>query len=332
MRAENEGERLSTWSPEQLRLITKIAVLYHEEGMGQGDISRKLNLSQARVSRYLKAATEEGIVRTTVVQPFGIYVGLEKALEQKFNLQEVVVVENIEGASLVASLGSTAATYLETTLVANDHVGISSWSTTLLATVEAMRSRPRKVVNEVIQLIGGVGSPQAQIQASRLTSHLAELTSATPFYMAAPGVASSKEVKKAFLSDPAVSATIQAWERVTTLLVGVGTFPASPLLAASGNALAKAEEQQLAKEGAVGEICLRYFDGNGNVMSPAIEERVIAIDAKTMKKIPRRIGVAGGLKKLNAIRAAVEGGWINVLITDSEIARQLLEPRRLKRK
>ena len=332
MRAENEGERLSTWSSEQLRLITKIAVLYHEEGMGQADISKKLNLSQARVSRYLKAAEGEGIVRTTVVQPFGIYVGLEKALEQKFKLQEVVVVENIEGTSLVASLGSAAATYLETTLVASDHVGISSWSTTLLATVEAMRSRPRKVVNEVVQLIGGVGSPQAQIQASRLTSHLAELTSATPFYMAAPGVASSKEVKKAFLSDPAVRATIEAWGRVTTLLVGVGTFPASPLLAASGNALEKSEEQQLAKAGAVGEICLRYFDGEGNVMSPEIEERVISMDAKTMKQIPRRIGVAGGAKKLAAIRATVEGGWINVLITDSEIARQLLEPPRQKRK
>ena len=332
MRAENEGERLSTWSSEQLRLITKIAVLYHEEGMGQADISKKLNLSQARVSRYLKAAEGEGIVRTTVVQPFGIYVGLEKALEQKFKLQEVVVVENIEGTSLVASLGSAAATYLETTLVASDHVGISSWSTTLLATVEAMRSRPRKVVNEVVQLIGGVGSPQAQIQASRLTSHLAELTLATPFYMAAPGVASSKEVKKAFLSDPAVRATIEAWGRVTTLLVGVGTFPASPLLAASGNALEKSEEQQLAKAGAVGEICLRYFNGEGNVMSPEIEERVISMDAKTMKQIPRRIGVAGGAKKLAAIRAAVEGGWINVLITDSEIARQLLEPPRQKRK
>lgn len=332
MRIENEGERLATWSPEQLRLITKIAVLYHEERMGQGNISKKLNLSQARVSRYLKAAENEGIVRTTVVQPFGIYVGLEKALEQKFNLQEVVVVENIEGASLTASLGSAAATYLETTLVANDHVGISSWSATLLATVEAMRSRPRKVVNEVIQIIGGVGSPQAQIHASRLASHLAELTSATPFYMAAPGVASSKEVKKAFLSDPGVIATIKAWDRITTLLVGIGTFPASPLLAASGNALEKSEEQQLAKAGAVGEICLRYFDAEGKVMSPAIEERVISMDAKAMKEVPRRIAVAGGFKKLNAIRAAAEGGWVNVLITDSDTARQLLEPPRLKRR
>lgn len=332
MNGENTGESLSTSSPEQLRLITKIAVLYHEEGLGQGDISKKLNLSQARVSRYLKQAEKEGIIRTTVVQPFGIYVGLEKALEEKFGLREVVVVENIEGASLVSSLGSAAATYLETTLIVNDHIGISSWSSTLLATVEAMRSRPRKVVNEVTQLIGGVGSPQAQIQASRLVSHLAELTLATPNYMAAPGIASSKEVKNAFLSDPAVSQTIASWDRITTLLVGIGSFPASPLLAASGNALGKDEELQLAKAGAVGEICLRYFDKDGEAMSPLIEERIISMDAKAMKKVPRRIAVAGGVKKLPAIRAAVLGEWANVLITDSEVARQLLEPPRLKRK
>jgi DNA-binding transcriptional regulator LsrR (DeoR family) len=100
------------WSVEQLRLMTKIAVLYHEEGVKQPEISQRLNLSQARVSRYLNQAAAAGIVRTAIVQPYGIYVGLEKALEEKYKLKEVVVVENIEGAALKSSLGSAAATYL----------------------------------------------------------------------------------------------------------------------------------------------------------------------------------------------------------------------------
>ena len=323
---------ISTVSVEQLRLVTKIAVLYYEEGVSQGEIAQRLNLSQARVSRYLKQATEEGIVRTTIVQPYGIYVGLEKALEEKYKLHEVVVVENIEGVPIVSALGSAAANYLETTLNSNDVIGISSWSATLLATVEAMRSRPRKVVREVIQLIGGVGSPEAQIQASRLVSHLAELTSAKPGYMGAPGLAANKDVKKAFLSDPSVAETVDAWQTVSTLLVGIGTFPASPLLAVSGNALDKSEQAELAKDGAVGEICFRYFDIDGKPMHPQVEERMISIEAKTMKAVPRRIGVAGGIPKLNAIRGAIQGGWVNVLITDSLVARQLLEPPRLKRK
>lgn len=61
-------------------------------------------------------------------------------------------------------------------------------------------------------------------------------------------------------------------------------------------------------------------------MKPAIEERVISINAEAMMQVPRRVGVAGGMGKLDAIRGAVAGGWINVLITDADAARQLLEP------
>jgi DNA-binding transcriptional regulator LsrR (DeoR family) len=293
-------------STEQLRLFTKIAVLYHEEGMSQGEISQRLNLSQARVSRYLKAAVELGIVRTSIVQPAGIYVGLEKALEEKYQLREVVVVDVMDGASLGMRLGSSAATYLETTIDADDYVGISSWSTTLLHTVEAMRSRPRKIANEVIQLIGGVGSPQAQIQATRLVSHLAELTSAKPYYMGCPGLVANPQIREAFLGDPAVKASIEAWD-----------------------ALSRTEEKELSRAGAVGEICLRFFDIDGLPMKPAIEERMISIEAEAMMRVPRRIGVAGGMRKLDAIRGAVAGGWINVLITDADVARQLLEPPQL---
>ena len=332
MDAKKNSLKISLSSVEQQRLMTKIAVLYYEEKLRQPEISRRLNLSQARVSRYLNQAVAEGIVRTTVVQPYGIYVGLEKALEQKYGLREVVIAEHIEGTSLKNALGSAAATYLETTLSANDHLGLSSWSQTLLATVEAMRTQPRKVVNEVTQLIGGVGSPEAQIQASRLCSHLAEITSATPIYLATPGIVTTKDVKKAFLSDPAIAETINSWKRITTLIVGIGAFPASPLLAASGNTLDHQEENQLKKDGAVGEICLRYFDKDGRAMNPAIEERVISIDAESMKAAPRRIGIAGGVPKLNAIRAAILGGWINVLITDSDVARMLLEPPRQSKK
>ena len=75
---------------------------------------------------------------------------------------------------------------------------------------------------------------------------------------------------------------------------------------------------------------LIYVDKDGRAMHPIIEERVIAIDYSLMSKTKRRIGVAGGVSKLNAIRAAIVGGWINVLITDSEVARLLLEPPRQK--
>jgi DNA-binding transcriptional regulator LsrR (DeoR family) len=54
---------------ENTRLVAKVAHLYHERGLGESAIAERLNISQARVSRLLRDAAAQGIVRTIVVQP-----------------------------------------------------------------------------------------------------------------------------------------------------------------------------------------------------------------------------------------------------------------------
>src|SRR5829696_7856262 len=45
---------------EHLRLMTKVVRLYHEHGIRQPEIARRLHVSQARVSRLLKQAETRG--------------------------------------------------------------------------------------------------------------------------------------------------------------------------------------------------------------------------------------------------------------------------------
>jgi DNA-binding transcriptional regulator LsrR (DeoR family) len=52
---------------------------------------------------------------------------------------------------------------------------------------------------------------------------------------------------------------------------------------------------------------------------------VVGIDADTLREIPRRVGIAGGESKHTAIHAALAGGWVNVLITDTATAAALLQ-------
>jgi DNA-binding transcriptional regulator LsrR (DeoR family) len=59
-------------------------------------------------------------------------------------------------------------------------------------------------------------------------------------------------------------------------------------------------------------------------MRSDLDDRVVGIDPDTLRKIPRRIGIAGGDGKHAAIRAAVRGGWVNVLLTDAQTAASLL--------
>jgi DNA-binding transcriptional regulator LsrR (DeoR family) len=56
----------------------------------------------------------------------------------------------------------------------------------------------------------------------------------------------------------------------------------------------------------------------------AVDDRVIGIGAAQLRKVPRRVAVAGGVRKHAAIRAALLGGWVNVLITDLDEAQRLI--------
>ncbi|MGO7501131.1 MarR family transcriptional regulator, partial [Rhizobium ruizarguesonis] len=80
--------------------------MYHLEGRRQAEIAQHLRLSQATVSRMLKRAEAEDIVRTSVIPPAGTYGELDGALREKYDLPEAIVVECAEdrdGASMARS-------------------------------------------------------------------------------------------------------------------------------------------------------------------------------------------------------------------------------------
>jgi DNA-binding transcriptional regulator LsrR (DeoR family) len=311
--------------PGQLRLLAKVARMYHERGLRQSEIATELHISQPRVSRLLKQAASLGIVRISVALPPGLHCDLEDQIAERYGLKDVVVVDSA-GASdyVIPALGAAAAGYLETTLIGSEVVGISSWSATLLAMVESMRPWPKPVARQVIQLVGGLGNPEVQMQATRLTGLLAELAGAEPIFLPAPAFLGSPAARDVIINDSSVAAAMDAWETLTVAVVGIGSLEPSPLLRQSGNAVGSQEQQELRALGAVGDVCLRFFDQNGELVPSALEERVVTITPAQLRRVPRCIGVAGGIAKAASIRAALEGRWINVLITDLEVATQLV--------
>jgi DNA-binding transcriptional regulator LsrR (DeoR family) len=97
------------------------------------------------------------------------------------------------------------------------------------------------------------------------------------------------------------------------------------MLAASGNVFSAKELKSLSDRGAVGDICLRFFDASGAPVITPLNERVIAIELTDLKRVDRVVGIAGGRRKYAAIRGALRGGRINVLITDRATAERLVK-------
>lgn len=312
-------------SSEELRLMTRIARMYHTEGIRQPEIAAALDLSQARVSRLLKRAGQEGIIRITVSAPPGVFPELEGALQQAYGLQLAIVVDGAEDEErLLPELGAAAAYYLETTLRSGDLVGISSWSASLLAMVDAMHPVPKVSGIRVVQMLGGVGNPSAKVHANRLTYRLAELVSGEAVVLPSPGLAGSAESAKALREDPYVAAATRLFGELAVALVGIGALEPSRLLASSGNVFTDRELGTLREAGAVGDISLRFFDREGNQVATALDERVIGIRLEQLQAVKRCVAVAGGARKAEAIHAALRGGWVHVLITDRAAAEVML--------
>ena len=309
----------------RLRLVTRVARMYHEQGFKQPQIAEALHVSQAKVSRLLKKAEDLGIVRVMIVPPPGGHSDLEEALVTRYGLLDAVVADAPpdDEKAITSAVGAAAATYLEDVLLGHERIGISSWSETLLAMVTVLSRRAQPVADTVTQVIGGVGIPEAQVQATRLTEQLATLMGGKPLFLPTPGVVSAA-LRDAMLAEPYVTHVVDAWKDLTILLAGIGSLEPSPLLQRSGNAIADADQDSLRALGAVGDICLRFFDAEGRHVDSDLDLRVVGIDPATLLSVPRRVGVAGGPRKHSAIRAAILGRWVNVLVTDIETAEALL--------
>ena len=307
--------------------MTRVARMYYERDMRQSDIAGQLGLSQATISRLLNRSRDEGIIRISVNVPQGVYSEMEEELVAAYDLRDAIVVDCIsENEQIVQrDIGAAAAYYVESTIKPNEVIGLSSWSSNLLALVDAMHQVPRKPGVQVVQILGGVGNPGAEMHAARLTGRLARLVNGKATFLPAPGIVGSPASLNVLLADPYVNEAMALFQQVSLALVGIGTVEPSELLAESGNIFSGTELDILRGEGAVGDILLHFFDEYGQPIETSLNSRVISMSLPQLQQVDRAVGVAGGRRKQEAILGALRGNLINVLITDCYTAKRLLE-------
>jgi len=309
---------------DELRLMAKVARMYYVQGIRQQGITERLQLHQSTVSRLLKRARQANLVRISVNNPPGIFADIEDRLIAQFQLKDTVVDCPAEEEPMVRDLGAAAAYFLETTVKPGTSIGISSWSRSLFAMVDALHPGDSCRGGKVVQILGGVGDVGTEHHATYLAQRLAALIGASAVLLQAPGVVGSAEARRVLARDASVSQASELFEHLDLALVGIGSMEPSRLLATSGNVFSPRERAQLTRQGAVGDICFRYYDAAGAPIKSPLLQRVIGIEPALLKRVPRVVGVAGGRPKIPAILGALRGNWIDVLITDQRTAQALL--------
>ena len=187
---------------DDLRLLIKIATLYYNERHKQAEIAKQLNISQSQVSRAINRCIKEGLVKITVAQPPNIFIAEEQELQARYKITQAIVVdvpENPTREQIKQAIGASAAYFMETTLIKDALIGVSSWSSTIRAMVDNMHPQSTKV-RGVIQLLGGVGQ-NGNLQANMLTQALADLYGCPADLLPAINIERSVEDKQRLLQN-----------------------------------------------------------------------------------------------------------------------------------
>lgn len=309
-----------------LRLLTKVSKLYYEDNLNQDEMVERLHISRATISRLLAQAREMGIVKIMVVPPSGTYAALEACLEQEFGLQEAIVVDVPAPTSpqiIARELGAAAAAYLLRVIAPDDVVGVS-WGYTIRGMVSALE--PRKLPDvRIVQLTGGIGKPESEAHATELCRAMARTLSCKLALLPAPGVVRSREMRDVYLMDEHVRTAMQLLPQITQAFVGIGSLNSYTIATRDESILTEADIREVIAAGAVGDIANRFMDSQGQPIQTELNERIIGIDLVQLQRIPRVVGVAGGTEKLEAIRAALRGKLVKVLITDQQTAKSLVK-------
>lgn len=308
---------------ERTTILVEAARLYYEHGLSQQQIARRLGVSRPGVSRMLQTARNQGIVMITINDPTTSGTRLEQQLIEQFGLREAVVVPGESGnyRQVQKRLGQAAAQMLDR--LANDGLTIAvSWGTTMQAVAGSVGDRQQKNMT-VVQLNGGISRAEFDTHASEIAKEISKKYGAIPYLLPLPAIVDSKTVKDAITSDRNIGRTLELARQATVAMFTIGSFGRHSVLV-KAEYFDDVEVDQLLADGAVGDICSRIIDKSGKICSNSLNQRTIGIELNEINTKSWSIAVAGGERKLAAIRAGLQGKLFNTLITDEWVATRLL--------
>jgi DNA-binding transcriptional regulator LsrR (DeoR family) len=310
---------------ERRRLLAKVAYLYFVEGKSQTEISEDLGIYRTTISRMVTQAKEEGIVNIEIKEyDVGIF-ALEEYVQSKFGMKRVEIVSNEyyeTQESLMDDIAKRAATLIRNTIREKDIVGIS-WGTSLSKMVEKIEPRYVKNVS-FCPLAGGPSHINARYHVNTLVYEMARIFHGKSTFINAMVVQETEQLAFGILKSKYFEELLMLWNALDVAIVGIGG-ELDHNTSQWRDLLTEDDYSILEREGAIGELCCRFFNSGGEIVHTQLQERIIGITLEQLASVPKSIAVAQGENKAQAILAILKKGYVNHLVTDRKTILKVLE-------
>lgn len=295
-------------------LMSRIVWYYYFENMTQQHVAELLGINRMRVVKLLEKARKTGIIQFKLRKDGETRMLLERSLMKEFGLQDAFVIPAAQSKSQVnASVAEAASMYIGERLDQNTFINIGYGDTPsrILNNLATLAEQPITCIS----LTGGVSYylPDTRSNVFNAKLHL----------IPAPLLASSAEMAAALREEASVMELSRMISLSKMTVVGIGAMHESATIFKSG-ILNNNDFLYLSMQGAAGDLLSHFIDSEGRLLDTPIEQRLISTPLSKLKELPNVIGVAAGDSKVEAIRAALKGQYLDVLITDDRTAAQLV--------
>ena len=298
-------------------LLHTVAKMHYVSDMPQVEIARRLDLSTATVSRLIRRAREEGIVRIEV-RELAAEDELAAELAARLGLQQAIVVDSTHDGGGIASLAAPVHALLGTLGIGASSILAIGWGRTVWEVVRS--GLPRLPGVTLVPCSGGLDEVAQHYQVNEFVRVAAEQLAGTPRFIHAPYLP-SREAREVLLRDVDTSEHLALWDRIDAAIVGIGV----PHAVDPSHGRLHVTRNEKALVNAVGDVIRHYFDARGNLIPWEGENRLIAVSPAQLRATPLVVGVAASPHKATAIRAAVSAKLVNALVTDLLTARAILD-------
>ncbi|MTH96062.1 sugar-binding transcriptional regulator [Roseibium sp. RKSG952] len=308
--------------PSRLDDAARAGWLYYVAGNTQDEIARKLGVSRQSAQRLVSLAVSERLIKVRLDHPIAHCMELSHRLTDKFGLSACEVVpSDPESPSSTTGLAHAAAEEMEKHF-RSQQPKIIAFGTgrTLRASVEQLPAMDCPQ-HRIVSLLGNMMS-DGSASAYNVIIRLADRINARHYPMPLPVFARSREELGLLHNQEAVHNILELARQADATFVGIGNLgPAAPL--AIDGFVSLDEMRALERAGAVGEITSWVYDAEGHLVEGLTNDLVASAPLRQAGDKPV-YGVAAGEAKAPAIAGALQGGFINALITNEATAEQLL--------
>lgn len=306
--------------PLHLVQLAQVVERYYRGGETKSSIAKDLGLSRFKVARLIDEAIARGLVRIEVSMPESpLDLALSESLRKRYGLRQAVVLaaQDMPPDFRRQELGAVASSVLAETVDEDSIVGIS-WGRTLDKMAAALPPLPGCTV---VQIIGAVTGAGISLNSHDVVRRVAGRSGGAVYAFHAPLIAPDTPTARSLRRDPEVARSLEQFERLTCAVVAIGSW--DPMDSMMARSFEPEMRERISRLGVVADIGASLIDRDGRSVKTPVDERRLAISGAQLRAVPEVIAVAGGVEKTEAIRAALLGGWVNTLITDSDVARGL---------